>query len=219
MYDFSQHYIYLDLGKPGLNGTEKMTVSPKPKTLWYKGNLSTSACSFLLESYFPPEVVTDYGGSQIIWIEVTIGEELSQPLDINYAVYFVNKTATRIPESLSLYFKPIVQNASSMVVSKLGEQLSLLDVVKNGSKHLHASDCGISYSGRQLSFEGLDTSIICIGFPTPFPTPMQQPDTNKGFAFNIYNNIWGTNYIMWYPYLQDEASSKYRFRMTLPNSP
>ena len=219
LYDFSQHYIYLDLGKPGLNGTEKMTVTPKPKSLWYKGNLSTSACSFLLESYFPPEVVIDYGGSQIIWIEVTIGEELNQPLDINYTVYFVNKTATRIPESLSLYFKPIVQNASSMVVSKLGGQLSVLDVVKNGSKHLHASDYGISYSGRQLSFKGLDTSVICIGFPTPFPTPMQQPDTNKGFAFNIYNNIWGTNYIMWYPYLQDEASSKYRFQMTLPNSP
>lgn len=219
VYDASQGYIYLDLGKPGLNGTEKMTVSPKLKSIWFKGNSSDSICSFLLESYFAPEVVVDYGGSQIVWKEITIGEELRQPLYVNFTVYLVTKTATRIPESLSFYFNPIVQNASSMVVSKLGEYLSVLDVVKNGSKHLHASDYGVSYYGRQVKFKGLDTSVICIGFPTPFPTPMQQPDTSKGFAFNICNNVWGTNYIMWYPYLQNETSSKYRFQMALPISP
>ena len=213
VYDFSQGYIFLDLGKPGLpNDTEKMTISPQPKSLWYREN--ASAYSFLLEQHFEDKVVTDYGGSQAVWTQVTIPKS-GQASELNLTVYFVNKTSTRIPESISLLFNPIVRDTSSMLISKLGEDISVLDVIKNGSKHLHASDLGVSYSGG-LRFTSWDTSLICIGRPNPFPVPMEQPDVSQGFSFSFYDNIWGTNYIMWYPYLTEDASSKYRFRMTLP---
>ena len=215
IYDFSQGYIFLDLGKPGLNGTKKMTVSPKPKSLWYNVMENDSSCNFLLEMNFDEEVVDDYGGSKEIWTQTTIPKS-TQPLTVNFTVYLVNKTPTRIPESLSFYFNPVIRNASTMEVSKLGEYISVLNVIKNGSKHLHASDNGITY-GEGLSFINHDTSLVCIGSPTPFPTPMEQPDVSKGFSFSIYNNIWGTNYIMWYPFLSKDASSKYRFRMVLPS--
>ena len=80
--------------------------------------------------------------------------------------------------------------------------------MKNGSKHLHASDKGIRCSDMKLTFNSLDTSV---GNPNAFPTPMEQPDVSSGFSFNIINNTWGTNYIMWYPYLLEDATAKYRF--------
>ena len=213
IYDFSQGYIFLDLGKPGLpNNTEKMTVSPQPKSLWYHEN--TSVCSFMLEQHFQDKVVTDYGGSQAVWTQLSVPKS-GRESELNLTVYFVNKTSTRLPESISLLFNPIVSNTSSMTISKLGEDISVLDVIKNGSKHLHASDFGVSYSGG-LRFTSWDTSLVYIGKPNPFPVPMEQPDVNEGFSFSFYNNIWGTNYIMWYPYLAEDASSKYRFRMSLP---
>ena len=52
----------------------------------------------------------------------------------------------------------------------------------------------------------LDTAITCIGPANPFPTPVTKPDIGSGFASNIYNNIYGTDYIMWYPYLPEDAS-------------
>jgi len=48
--------------------------------------------------------------------------------------------------------------------------------------------------------------------PHVFPAPLQPlsgPVT--GFAFNIYNNIWNTNYIMWYPYCDADANFRARF--------
>jgi hypothetical protein len=48
-----------------------------------------------------------------------------------------------------------------------------------------------------------------------FPAPLSPlTDDITGFAFNIYNNIWETNYIVWYPYLlPDDSNFKARFRI------
>ena len=216
-YDFGPAFARLDFGKPGWNGTLKVTVTANPQVLWYREDDNT--CSFILHSQFHNQstVVTEFGGSAALWTGVVVPKTTSPDvaLSLNITLYITNKTSTRIPESYSFYFNPVVANASAMTISKLGEYISVLDVMKNGSKHLHASDMGIRYPSGP-SFYARDTSLVCIGYPTPFPTPMEQPDVSQGFSFNIYNNIWGTNYIMWYPYLPDDASSKYEFQMTFP---
>lgn len=214
IYDFSQGYIYLDLGKPGMNVSKTMTLNPKVKSLWMKeDNISMN---FLVEMEFDLSIVLDYGAPQAVWTSVRVYDpSLQLPEGIDFTLYLVNKTATRIPESLSFYFNPLVQNSSSMAVGKLAEYISVLDVIKNGSRHLHASDNGISYS-EGLNVTAYDTSVVCIGMPNAFPTPVVQPNVSQGFSFNIFNNVWGTNYIMWYPYLPEDRSSLYRFSMSLP---
>ena len=216
LYDSRPSFARQDFGKPGWNGTVRLSVHPQPTSLWYREDRDT--CTLLLRSVFDSkEVTVDFGGAEEFWTQVALPKTLStaEPLTLNLTVYLTNKTATRIPESLSLVFNPLVQNPSAMLVSKLGEYVSVLDVMKNGSKHLHGSDWGITYTNGP-SFYAQDTSLLCVGAPTPFPTPMEQPDVDQGFAFNLINNIWGTNYIMWYPYLKEDASSKYNFQITLP---
>ena len=216
-YDFGPTFARQDFGKPGWNGTVKLSVNPSPESLWYMEEKDT--CTLLLRSVFASkEVSVDFGGAKELWTQLALPNTLSPitSLTLNLTVYLTEKTPTRIPESLSLVFNPLVRNVSSMMVSKLGEYISVLDVIKNGSKHLHGSDWGITYTSGP-SFYARDTSLVCIGPPTPFPTPMEQPSVDQGFAFNLFNNIWGTNYIMWYPYLKEDASSKYNFLITLPS--
>ena len=48
--------------------------------------------------------------------------------------------------------------------------------------------------------------------PSPFALPLKPiPDRVTGVAFNIYNNIWNTNFIFYYPYNTEDRNFKARF--------
>lgn len=53
------------------------------------------------------------------------------------------------------------------------------------------------------------------GEPNPFPNVDTQPDMSKGVAFNLGNNIWGTNYIMWQPYAGQNPNMGFRFEIEM----
>jgi hypothetical protein len=44
----------------------------------------------------------------------------------------------------------------------------------------------------------------------------RDPRLADGFGYNIYNNLWGTNGIEWYPYVERDRHWKFRFSMTVP---
>ena len=211
---FLTQYLYTntswadrDLGKHGMDVSSLQIVSPSIKSVWSSANKTR----LLQELVFnDTTLVTNYGAPRTMWLEVMVDNN-SQ---VNMTLYIVNKTATGLPESLSLYFDPPVTNDTKVFVTKLGSLVDIESVVHNGSQHLHSSQT-ITYSfpsiSQQMTFESLDTSVLCVGYPNPFPTPASPPVTDDGFSFNIFNNIWGTNYVMWYPYRQQDKSSKYRF--------
>lgn len=54
------------------------------------------------------------------------------------------------------------------------------------------------------------------GVPSVLPSPEPQPASAleaAGVSYNLYNNAWGTNYIMWYPYAPEHANMKFRFTL------
>ncbi|XP_065831101.1 uncharacterized protein [Oscarella lobularis] len=202
-----------DFGKPGLNDTLHQTVSPVVNELWHK--TSDTGASFALKMSFPESLVTDYGAPASVWSVVDV---LQTEARLEMDISLFNKTATRLPESLSVYFRPHVKNPENMRLTKIGQLLNPSDVMKNGSQHLHAVDTqdGVLYMDPFIRFNSMDTSVVCVGRPTPFPTPVSKPNVDDGFAFNIVNNIWGTNYLMWFPLVPDDASTKYRINVLLP---
>ena len=201
---FLTQYLYTntswvdrDLGKHGMDVSSLQIVSPSIKSVWSNVNKTR----LLQELVFnDTTLVTNYGAPRLMWLEVMVGNNTQ----LNMTLYIVNKTATRLPESLSLYFDPPVTDDANVFVTKLGSLIDIESVVHNGSQHLHSSQT-ITYSfpsiSQQMTFESLDTSVLCVGYPNPFPTPASPPVVDDGFAFNIFNNIWGTNY----------KSSKYHF--------
>jgi hypothetical protein len=65
---------------------------------------------------------------------------------------------------------------------------------------MHALDPGFSYREGALAFEvqTLDAPVVALGERTPLLFTNDQPDLARGIHSCLYNNAWGTNYIMWY---------------------
>jgi len=88
---------------------------------------------------------------------------------------------------------------------------------QNGSRHLHAIYKGIHYQGTEhaLSIYSMDAALVSVGTPTALPTPFQDPDLTQGLHFNLHNNIWSTNYPLWFPYLDEDANMAFRFTIAV----
>jgi hypothetical protein len=65
---------------------------------------------------------------------------------------------------------------------------------------MHALDRGFSYRDGSASFavETLDAPVVALGEKSPLNFSTSQPDLAGGVHCNLFNNAWGTNYIMWY---------------------
>jgi hypothetical protein len=105
-----------------------------------------------------------------------------------------------MPEALWLTFNPKVPDQQGWSMDKSGEQVSPFDVVTGGSRHLHAVSTGFSYRDHDNSFvvETLDAPLIAVGEKSPLNFSRAQPDLSGGIHCNLFNNAWGTNYIMWF---------------------
>jgi len=133
----------------------------------------------------------------------------SEPV-INVNFYWFQKRATRLPEALWLTFDPIVSGQQGWTMDKSGEQVSPFDVVSSGNRHMHAVSTGFSHTGEKHSIfiETLDSPVIALGEKSPLNFSTSQPDLAGGVHCNLFNNAWGTNYIMWF-------AENMRFRFVL----
>jgi hypothetical protein len=119
---------------------------------------------------------------------------------IHLNFYWFQKPAMRLPEALWLSFHPIVSDQQGWMMDKSGEQVSPFDVVSSGNRHMHAVGTGFGYREEKQSFfvETLDAPVIAFGEKSPLNFSKDQPDLSGGVHCNLFNNAWGTNYIMWY---------------------
>ncbi len=80
-----------------------------------------------------------------------------------------------------------------------GERISPFEVVASGNRHMHALQQGFRYESGAHSFavDRLDSPIVALGERYPLLFSNNQPDLSKGLHSCLFNNCWGTNYIMW----------------------
>ena len=50
---------------------------------------------------------------------------------------------------------------------------------------------------------------------TPMPMPTTKPDLSSGIAWNLWNNVWGTNYVTWWPFDNTPTAGDALFRFKL----
>jgi hypothetical protein len=51
-----------------------------------------------------------------------------------------------------------------------------------------------------LQVAPMDVALVALGAPDVLPDIRGPARPEDGFHFNLFNNAWGTNYIMWTPY-------------------
>jgi hypothetical protein len=111
-----------------------------------------------------------------------------------------NKRSTRMPEAMWLSFHPVAPDTNGWQLEKSGQQVSPMDVVAGGNRHMHALSKGFEYKdeGGSLAVETLDAPLVALGEKSPLYFSKSQPDLAEGVHSNLFNNAWGTNYIMWF---------------------
>jgi Domain of unknown function (DUF5054) len=134
---------------------------------------------------------------QKMYLEITLPR--AEPV-VHLEFSWFEKLATRMPEAMWLSFNPNVPDQQRWVMDKSGEQVSPFDVAAAGSRHLHAVSTGFHYQDHEHSFivETLDAPLIAFGERSPLNFSRAQPDLASGVHCNLFNNAWGTNYIMWF---------------------
>ena len=198
-----------DYGKPGFEYAE-----PKAEHKCYEPVVRTIHAyeqqeqDIVQVNLTMPSYPVEYFGSPK---KVTIEYGFSRSSEsINVTVIWENKDANRLPEASWFSFNPIVDNPNQWMLHKLGSYVSPLNVIKDGNRNLHAVNEGMLYKGSEGSIKivTLDATLVCPGERKLLKFDNQFAPLSGGMHVNLHNNIWGTNFPMWY-----EDNGKFRFRL------
>jgi len=197
---------------------QHIVFHPQLKNLWNKV-ISPSQQEFILFMTLEQESYTFYGGPQTLWSHFFVSVDTNRKISVNTSFSWWNKTSTRLPESHWFTHNPIVSSPSSWQMDKLGQLVSPLDIVTNGSHNLHGINpvSGILYSSSDghVTLKSLDIPLVSPGKPDALPSPFVTPDLTQGFHYLLTANIWGTNWPGWYPFIDGDENSLFRFEVEL----
>jgi Domain of unknown function (DUF5054) len=191
-----------DFTKPGLETPEYQSWLSTFKGLYQR--IDETGQTFLLEMTLPDE-----SSPRQVYLEITFPNDEAK---IEFDLQWFDKPANRVPEALWFSFNPIVSDAEGWQMNKMGTLISPLTVVENGNRSLHAVENVRCYHGDhvEVTLESLDAPLVAPGTPSMLNFNNDQPPLENGMHFNLYNNIWGTNFPMWF---EDDARFRFVVRM------
>lgn len=199
-----------DFGKPGFE-----FVRPLPSHRLYAPTLTDMRRlddgRYVLRLVMPEEAHEEYGAPRELEIAYAFGPEA-----IDASLQWFGKDANRLPEASWFGCALNVDNPNLWTMDKLGLSVSPLRVVKGGNRNLHAIGSGVHYEGADgfASIETLDAALVAPGGGRLLQFDQSFASLERGFHFNLHNNIWGTNFPMWFG-----EDAKFRFRLRLKSNP
>jgi hypothetical protein len=207
----TDHWSLYDFTKPGIGPAVAEHRRWQAQLAGISQRQDDDAYRLTLELQLPDECVQNYGCPRQISVELRFPGDA--PV-IEIEVQWFDKPACRLPEAIWFSFVPRSVPSGVWRLGKLGQAIDPHDVVRDGNRKLHAVDRGATYGDRsgQLSIETLDAPLVAPGAPSLLEFNNRQPRLSQGVHVNLYNNIWGTNFPMWY---EEDA----RFRFTLRCGP
>lgn len=145
----------------------------------------------------------DHPGFRRIEIDYILPDE-DDYLEIR--LKWFGKVPHRLPHAAWFSFVP-VKSRSSYRLKKMDEFIDPTDVVSRGARTLHAVEEVII--DDKIRLENLDSPLVAPGKPSLLDFHNKLPQMKGGVHFNLYNNIWGTNFPMWFG---DNMTFRFRIR-------
>merc|ERR1712228_982738 len=251
-YDESDFKYMCDVYSTGCynkDGSQSASIrnkwQSKMKALYVMNN--SAMCSVVSHVTFPDTAVSQIGAPQNTFVNISVNATGS----ILMEVVLMNKTRTRLPEAMYFGFKPIAMNETENIkysALKMADSHIYFDnVMLNGSQYQHRVWKGVENKivsnddeekvVSTMLVKSLDCGLVApitdqepypgwFGTPTVFPCPLKQLSADYtnilGYSFNFYNNIWNTNYVLWYPYVDSwpliesvDQNMKFRFEIVI----
>jgi len=157
----------------------------------------------------PAAVCREVGAPRPVFLRYTFSHK-EQAFGLE--LLWFDKAATRLPEAAWLSFQPKVSAPKNWRIEKMGEWFSPLEVCSKGNRNLHAIGRAIRHAGREgtLTIESLDAQLVSPGAPRLHEFDNTQPPLAGGMHFNLHNNLFGSNFPMWY---DDDAAFRFTVRL------
>lgn len=201
-----------DFSKPGLETAEGESRFWQPVCTAILHRVSAVGDHFVLRFASLLEPIQQYGCPARFTLNLTLPQ--AEPM-IFFDLAWFDKAANRQPEALWFSFAPPIADPQGWRLHKLGAWIDPLDVMSRGNRTLHAIDSGVVYTDEKRSFviESLDGPLVAPGAPSLLNFHNAHPSPGGGMHFNLYNNVWGTNFPMWYA---DNAHFRFLWRRENP---
>ncbi|WP_161982448.1 DUF5054 domain-containing protein [Dictyobacter alpinus] len=186
-----------DFTKPGIDQVVDSYQRWHPRLISLYRREKQEDTVLLLQMAMPQESWQTYGAPRTVTVELTFLH--AEPV-IELTLQWFEKQANRLPEALWFSFQPAGTQQGQWSLHKMGHWISPLEVISHGNRTLHAVERGARYTedGREVLFETLDAPLVAPGTPSLLDFHNRQPQMEQGLHFNLYNNVWGTNFPMWY---------------------
>ncbi|NLL56011.1 MAG: DUF5054 domain-containing protein [Clostridiales bacterium] len=192
-YAATKEWSAPDFLRPGLKYVDKRYLQGVfPYTLqklYYDGDKS-----FIAEFTTSCKICWENGAPKTCEIKYSFGKQ-----NVNMEMIWIKKEANRLPEAMFINF-PIKIEKDSLRYTKLGQEINPYDVVENGGRNL---SCVENIYGKAGDFivkiENIHAPLVSMGGGKILRFDNEYEDIeNKGISFNLHNNIWGTNFPLWY---------------------
>lgn len=191
-----------DFTKPGIPTVEKRTWTPQVTAVYQDdSNEMMFALAYDAEAQ-------GLGAPRQSFLRYAVSED---ELQITHAWF--DKPACRLAEAFWLSFQPVTDTPDGWRFEKIGRLIDPGDVVSKGARTLHAIDQRVTYDDGAHRFDvrSLNAPLVAPGSPALLDFHNQLPDMGGGVHFNLYNNVWGTNFPMWF---EDDAQFRFRLRLS-----
>lgn len=195
--DKTAHWAFADFGKPNI---DKIADKYKQGRFAYKlENLTVSQeynrFSALAELHIDGYFYENLGAPQVFQIKYTL-----ESGKLTAELLWQNKPANRLPESIMFHVYPRSEKVS---FTKLGRRIDPFDIVRNGNRNIAAVE-NIELDGVKIT--NLHSPLVGIGKGKILHFDNEYSPLSDGIAYVLYDNIWGTNFPLWY---SDNAYFKY----------
>lgn len=187
-----QQWALEDFGKIGMEKAicHHQEYLPEVTGVWHCGE------TVVVRMTLPEEAVRLYGGMREL---ETVFIVRDKQIFIDFAWW--GKEATRVAEGSWLDFR-IPEKVTG--IQKLGSTIDPGKVVLHGNRRLHATDGVVSF--ETISMQPIDSPLVSVGERGLLKFPDTDADLENGIFCNLHNNVWGTNFPMWY-----EEDARFRF--------
>jgi len=200
-----------DFTKPGIEGAAPQSRFWQPQVKEGFTRVSSSQQEFLFHLLGEDLSVQKYGCPRDFWLHYCLDDSDIIQLELQW----FHKPASRLPEAIWFSFVPLLPQPGEWKIEKMGQQISPMDVVPDGNRHLHASGQYVRWSGRNdgITITSLDAPLVAPGKPSLLDFNNDLYPAELGMHFNLLNNLWGTNFPMWF-----EEDCRFRFNMAFGSS-
>lgn len=202
-----------DFTKPGLAGSGALHGEWTPQLSRLLHRQDGDAHTFLALLALPEEASVRYGCPREVVLEVAV--RAGRPR-VDFTLQWFAKPACRLPEAFWFTFAPTVSRSGRWLLDKMGQWVSPRAVICDGNRKLHAVNTGVLYREPRaaLFLETLDAPLVAPGERSLLDFNNRQPAAAGGMHFLLYNNVWGTNFPMWY-----DEDARFRFALQLVDAP